>query len=108
MIQVFKNSFPNPSRQPFTSNLSMPRAKVIITDFITKPLDDEQRTLRDLAEVAALDAHGEDELIGRIEDADALMGVSLHSTHRARHRAAHALQDHRALRCGFRQRGSRL
>ncbi|PYK14847.1 MAG: C-terminal binding protein, partial [Verrucomicrobia bacterium] len=51
----------------------MPRAKVIITDFITEPLDDEQRTLGDLAEVTALDAHGEDELIGRIEDADALM-----------------------------------
>src|SRR5437762_13271510 len=51
----------------------MPRAKVIITDFITEPLDDEQRTLGDLAEVTALDAHSEDELIGRIEDADALM-----------------------------------
>ncbi len=51
----------------------MPRAKVIITDFVTEPLDDEQRTLGDLAEVTALDAHGEDELIGRIEDADALM-----------------------------------
>ena len=51
----------------------MPRAKVIITDFISEPLDDEQRTLGDLAEVTALDAHSEDELIGRIEDADALM-----------------------------------
>jgi len=47
----------------------MPRAKVIITDFITEPLDDEQRTLGDLAEITALDAHSEDELIGRIEDA---------------------------------------
>src|SRR6266566_665975 len=51
----------------------MARAKVIITDFITEPLDDEQHTLGDLAEVTALDAHSEDELIGRIEDADALM-----------------------------------
>ena len=51
----------------------MPRAKVIITDFVTEPLDDEQRILGDLAEVTTLDAHGEDELIGRIEDADALM-----------------------------------
>ena len=51
----------------------MARGKVIITDFITEPLDDEQRTLGDLAEVTALDAHSEDELIGRIEDADALM-----------------------------------
>jgi len=53
--------------------MAMPRAKVIITDFISEPLDDEQRTLGDLAEVTALDAHSEDELIGRIEDADALM-----------------------------------
>src|SRR5437899_264107 len=73
MIQVFKNLFPNLSRQPCTSKLPMPRGKVIITDFITEPLDDEQHTLGDLAEVTALDAHGEDELIGRIEDADALM-----------------------------------
>ena len=69
MIQIFKNSFPNPSRKPFTSKLPMPRGKVIITDFITEPLDDEQRTLGDLAEITALDAHSEDELIGRIEDA---------------------------------------
>src|SRR5713226_9030997 len=73
MIQISKSSFPNLSRKPCTSNLAMPRAKVIITDFVTEPLDDEQRTRGDLAEVTALDAHGEDDLIGRIEDADALM-----------------------------------
>lgn len=51
----------------------MPAAKVIITDFVTEPLDEERRILGDLAEVTALDALCEDELIGRIEDADAIM-----------------------------------
>ncbi len=48
-------------------------AKVIITDFVTEPLDEERRLLGDLAEVTALDALCEDELVGRIEDADAIM-----------------------------------
>ncbi len=51
----------------------MTRAKVIITDFVPEPLDDERRILGDLADVSALDALNEDELIGRVEDADALM-----------------------------------
>lgn len=51
----------------------MSRAKVIITDFVSSPLDLEQGVLGDLADVLALDAFHEDELIGRIEDADALM-----------------------------------
>ena len=51
----------------------MSRAKVIITDFVSSPLDLEQEVLGDLADVLALDAFHEDELIGRIEDADALM-----------------------------------
>ena len=48
-------------------------AKVIITDFVTEPLNEERRILGDLAEVIALDALCEDELIGRVEDADAIM-----------------------------------
>jgi D-3-phosphoglycerate dehydrogenase/C-terminal binding protein len=51
----------------------MPRAKVIITDFVSCPLDLEREVLGDLADVFALDAFHEDELVGRIEDADALM-----------------------------------
>jgi D-3-phosphoglycerate dehydrogenase/C-terminal binding protein len=51
----------------------MPRAKVIITDFVSCPLDLEQEVLGDLADIHALDAFNEDELIGRIEDADAVM-----------------------------------
>ena len=49
------------------------RAKVIVTDFVPEPLDEERRVLGDLADVAALDATHEDELVGRIEDADAIM-----------------------------------
>jgi D-3-phosphoglycerate dehydrogenase/C-terminal binding protein len=51
----------------------MPRAQVIITDFVSRPLDLEEEVLGDLANVLALDAFHEDELIGRIEDADAVM-----------------------------------
>jgi C-terminal binding protein len=49
------------------------RAKVVITDFIKGDLYHEARILGDLADVAALDALSEDELAGRIEDADAIM-----------------------------------
>jgi D-3-phosphoglycerate dehydrogenase/C-terminal binding protein len=49
------------------------RHKVVITDFISDGLQPERRILGDLADVVALDAHGEDELVGRIEDADAIM-----------------------------------
>ena len=47
--------------------------KVVITDFVTEPLDCERRVLGDVAEVIALDAKDEGELAGRIEDADAVM-----------------------------------
>jgi D-3-phosphoglycerate dehydrogenase/C-terminal binding protein len=49
------------------------RAKVVITDFVSEPLDCERRILGDLADVVALDARNESELAGRIEDADAVM-----------------------------------
>jgi C-terminal binding protein len=51
----------------------MPRFKVVVTDFIAEPLTEERRILGDLAEVVALDARHEEELAGRIEDADAVM-----------------------------------
>jgi len=47
--------------------------KVVITDLITEPLDHERSVLDGHAEVVALDAMSEDELAGRIEDADAVM-----------------------------------
>ena len=49
------------------------RAKVVITDFVSEPLDHERRILGDLAELHALNATKESELLGRIEDADIVM-----------------------------------
>lgn len=47
--------------------------KVVITDLITEPLDPERRVLGGHAEVIALDARSEADLVGRIEDAEAVM-----------------------------------
>lgn len=49
------------------------RYRVVITDFITDDLEPERQVLGDLADVEALDAYSEDELVGRVEDADALV-----------------------------------
>jgi D-3-phosphoglycerate dehydrogenase/C-terminal binding protein len=49
------------------------RNKVVVTDFIADCLEPEKRILGDLAEVVAFDAYSEDDLVGRIEDADAIM-----------------------------------
>ena len=49
------------------------RYKVVVTDFITDDLEPEQRMLGDIADVAALDVIDEEELLGKIEDADAIM-----------------------------------
>lgn len=51
----------------------MPRFRVVITDFIADDLRPEREALADVADVAALDAHSEADLAGRIDDADALM-----------------------------------
>ena len=47
--------------------------KVVITDLIVEPLEIERKVLCDIAEVNALDAMRESDLIGQIEDADAIM-----------------------------------
>ena len=49
------------------------RAKVVICDFLSDALEPERRILDDLADVVALNATGEDALVGHIEDADAVM-----------------------------------
>jgi D-3-phosphoglycerate dehydrogenase/C-terminal binding protein len=49
------------------------RAKVVVADFIIESLDHERRVLGDVAEPVALNARHEDDLVGRVEDADALM-----------------------------------
>ncbi len=49
------------------------RAKVVIVDFIVEALDHELRILGDVADTVALQAQQEDDLFGRVEDADAVM-----------------------------------
>jgi D-3-phosphoglycerate dehydrogenase/C-terminal binding protein len=51
----------------------MGKFRVIIPDFIVDELRPERRILGDIAEVAALGAHVESDLAGRIEDADAII-----------------------------------
>lgn len=51
----------------------MNRFKVVITDLMKDALDPERRVLEDLADVTALDAHREEDLVGKVENADALM-----------------------------------
>lgn len=47
--------------------------KVVITDFITGDLSPELTAIGDIATVTALDAFSENDLLGKIEDADAIM-----------------------------------
>lgn len=49
------------------------RYKIVIPDFINDELAPERGILGDIADVTAFDAYHEDELAGRIEDADAIM-----------------------------------
>ncbi len=49
------------------------RYKVVITDFITGAPETENRILGDIADVIARDAYQEDDLLGVVEDAHALM-----------------------------------
>src|SRR5687767_11364883 len=62
-----------PPAHTFADRPMSARAKVVITDFASEPLDCERRILGDLADVVALDARHESELADRIEDADAIM-----------------------------------
>jgi D-3-phosphoglycerate dehydrogenase/C-terminal binding protein len=74
------------------------RAKVVVADFIVADLDHERRILGDVAEPVALKASHEDELIGRVEDADALM---LYHTLRLTARTIGRLERCRLIvRCG--------
>jgi C-terminal binding protein len=51
----------------------MTRPKVIITDYVHDDLQPEREILDDLADVVALNAHGEEALQGQLGDAHALM-----------------------------------
>ena len=47
--------------------------KVVITDMLVEPLDCEREVLGDIADIVALNASRPSDLVGKIEDADALM-----------------------------------
>jgi len=47
--------------------------QVVVTDFIGEPLDHERRVLDGHAEVTALNALSEGDLVGKVEEADAIM-----------------------------------
>lgn len=47
--------------------------KVVVTDFVEEPASFEREILSDIAEVKTLQAIGEENLAGKVEDADAIM-----------------------------------
>lgn len=51
----------------------MSRFRVVVADFIADALTAERELLGDIADVEALNAHAEAELVGKVETADALM-----------------------------------
>jgi D-3-phosphoglycerate dehydrogenase/C-terminal binding protein len=51
----------------------MRRPKVVVTDFIGGTLEKELKVLGDVADVEALVAHCEEDLVGRVDQADAIM-----------------------------------
>lgn len=55
------------------SKLSRQKAKVVVTDYLNDDLQPEREVLEPVATVEALNARSEQELIGRVEDADALL-----------------------------------
>jgi C-terminal binding protein len=74
------------------------RFKVVVTDFLTHAPDTEERILGDIATVEVLLASHEDELVGKIDDADAVMIYhTLKFTARSIERLAHCKL---IVRCG--------
>lgn len=51
----------------------MNRYRVAIADFVADELQPEREVLSEIADVISLDAHSEADLVGKVEDADALM-----------------------------------
>lgn len=51
----------------------MARPLVVVSDFINPPLTHEERILGDIADIVALNAFSEEDLVGWIEEADAIM-----------------------------------
>ena len=81
------------------------RHKVIVADFIADALAPERSVLGEIADVVALNATDEKEMVGKVEDAGALMVY--HAIFRLSggdNRQAERVQDHHAVRGGVRQR----
>ncbi len=74
------------------------RGKVVIVDFLDDALEPERRVLGDVADVVALNARSEDEVVGRIEDADAVM--IYHSMSLTRRTIERLEQCKLIVRCG--------
>ncbi|MCY2978507.1 MAG: C-terminal binding protein [Planctomycetota bacterium] len=74
------------------------RFQIFISDFIADSLEIEREILGDIADVTALDAHSEIELVGRIEHADAIM--LYHNLAISRSTIAHLKQCRLIVRCG--------
>ena len=72
--------------------------KVVITDFINDDLATEREALTGLATVEAFDAHHEDEFVGRIEDAAAIM--MYHNIRLTRHTIERQKHCRLIVRCG--------
>ncbi len=51
----------------------MPKFRVVVADFIKDDLLSEREILGDIADIACLDANSESDLIGKIDNADAIM-----------------------------------
>jgi C-terminal binding protein len=49
------------------------RGKIVVADFINDGLEIERSILGEVADISALDAYSEDDLVNKIEDADAVM-----------------------------------
>ncbi len=60
-----------------------PKYKILITDFISEPLDIEREILGDLATISALDAQSTEDLASKLVDADVLMVYHFVSVTRA-------------------------
>jgi D-3-phosphoglycerate dehydrogenase/C-terminal binding protein len=71
---------------------------VIIADFLADELEPERKTLQGIAQVEALNAQREEDLVGRIEEADAIM---MYHTFRLTRRTIERLRHCKIIvRCG--------
>ncbi len=89
--QKIRNPPPrSPLRGFLFTDVMNSRFKVVITDFIAGALEPEHRILGDMATITAIDSHSEQDLVGKIEDADAVMiyhniGLSRFTIERLKH-----------------------